>query len=63
MEEDLMNKLGFLGDSTAFQQILQGNFSPPSGTNQYMKELFKSLKYPHEINNKPKAIIIIEMFQ
>ena len=47
----MREKLGYLGDSVACQQILAGTYESPIENDKYTKEILKELKRPSNINN------------
>ena len=63
MREPLLSDLGYLGTTAECDQILEGTYNPPPGTNEYTRELLQHmkclpLKYP-----PPKAEITTQMFK
>ena len=46
MMEPLISELSFLGDSNAYDQILQGTYSPPSSLDKYSITYIKELVKP-----------------
>jgi hypothetical protein len=63
MQEPLLSDLGYLGTTAECNQILEGTYNPPTGTNEYTRELLQhmkrlKLKYP-----PPKAVITTQMFK
>jgi hypothetical protein len=55
MQEPMVSELGYLADTPAAQQILQGSYEPPDGTDKYMIELLVQLGMPQAIRNGIKA--------
>jgi hypothetical protein len=44
-----IDELGFLGDTEQVEQILQGSYDPPEGTDRYMQEILKEMCMPSAI--------------
>jgi hypothetical protein len=44
-----LDELGILGDTDAIEEILAGNYVPPSDTDQYMAELLEEMRMPKAI--------------
>ena len=53
MQGQLAKDLGYLGDTAASQQILEGNYIPPVGTSQYTTEYIQQLKYDPKAHSNP----------
>jgi hypothetical protein len=58
MTGQLVRELGYLGNTTAAQRILEGTYIPPPGTNRYTTEYFKQLAYdPNAFTDPPTATL------
>jgi hypothetical protein len=61
MQGRLAQDLGFLGNSPASQEILDGTYNPPVGTNEYVREFLQQLKYdPNAKDDSPMEILTTE---
>jgi hypothetical protein len=58
MQGQLAEDIGYLGDTNAAQQILDGVYETPQGTNQYTREFIQQLQYDQNAtNNAPMATL------
>ena len=58
MQGQLATDLGFIGNTAAGQQLLEGRYIPPPGTSQYTTELLDQLQYhPSALVDPPEAIL------
>ena len=58
MQGQLATDLGYLGDTASAQQILEGTYTPPAGTDQYTTEYLQHLQYdPKAHINPPVATL------
>ena len=55
MVSPILDELGILGDTDAIEQILEGNYVAPEGTDPYMKELLEEMRMPAAIRNSVQA--------
>ena len=63
MNGQLQEDLGYLGNTTSSQAILDGTYIPPEGTNQYVTEFIQHLQYdPNAHNNPPSATLPTEKY-
>jgi hypothetical protein len=46
MKSPLVEEFGYLGIGENARAVLEGTYSPPSGTNKYAAMLLKQLKIP-----------------
>ena len=53
MQPPMQELIGFLADTQAADQILEGKFQPPEGTDIYTQKMIKELKMPDSIRNQP----------
>ena len=53
MTEPLMSELGYLADTAASQQTLQGTWQPPPHTDEYAVKLLKQMQIPDSIAHLP----------
>ena len=53
MQPPLQELIRFLADTQAADQILEGKFQPPEGTDIYTQKMLKELKMPDSIRNQP----------
>ena len=58
----LGQELGYLGNSSTYNSILNGTYNPPEDTNQYTKDLLEASARLTQIVQPPKAIISTEAF-
>ena len=58
MMGQLAEDLGFLGNTTAADDILEGRYRPPPGTNQYTAEFLHHLQYDDKARENPPLEII-----
>jgi hypothetical protein len=58
MRGQLVSDLGYLGNTVASQQILDGNYIPPPEANQYTREYLQQLQYHQQAHNDPPVAII-----
>jgi hypothetical protein len=56
MVEPLISDLGYLGDTTAAEEILAGTYKIPSGIDQYTVKLINELRTPEVIRNSPLVV-------
>jgi hypothetical protein len=49
MTEPLLSDLGYLADTEAAEQILNGTYICLPGTNEYMRDLLQIIECPHNI--------------
>jgi len=49
MTPPLLDKLGYLADTPAADEILKGTYEPPPGLDQYTRELLRELEMPEKI--------------
>ena len=58
MTGQLARDLGYLGNTDSAQNILDGTYIPPQGTNRYTEEFLQQLKYdPKAFNEPPTATL------
>jgi hypothetical protein len=58
MRGQLAKDLGLTGNTTSGQEILEGTYTAPPGTNMYVQEFLRHLKYDaHAQDNPPKEVI------
>lgn len=53
MMEPLLSDLGYLGDTTEADEILQGTYQPPAGTDYYAKLFLRELRMPDNVKLHP----------
>ena len=53
MNGQLVQDMGYLGNTNSAQQILEGTYDTPPGTNQYTTEFLQQLKYDINAHNDP----------
>jgi hypothetical protein len=46
MQEPMLNELRYLEDTPAAEQVLQGGYEPPEGTDKYMQDILLELHMP-----------------
>ena len=63
MTEPLAEKLGYDGLLSVCQQILDGTYTPPPGTDEYTIAYFKELKRPPQVLNPPQASVSTSVFK
>ena len=63
MHGPLAEELGYDGTSAVCQQILEGTYIPPLGTNEYTIAYLEELKRPVQIHLPPKAEVSTPTFQ
>ena len=51
MQEPMVSELGYLADTPEAEQVLQGCYLPPEGTDKYMKDLLEELRMPQSIRD------------
>ena len=63
MKSPLAEEFGYLGIGENARAVLEGTYSPPSGTNKYATMLLEQLKIPNCIQSDPlPAFIMMEQF-
>ena len=50
---------GYLAEETAAQQVMDGTYIAPEGTNEYVIDFIHSLKIPDSIKNREQVSIIV----
>ena len=62
MKGRLVKKLGFLGNSVACDQKLNGAYSPPVEVDQHAGNLLQALAKPSDLIDTPRPIISTSTF-
>ena len=62
MTEPLLSDFGYRGDPEIIEQVMDGTYLPPPGTDQYAQELLQEMKRPSPTRNPyhPRTIITTE---
>ena len=63
MQGALAEDIGYDGTSMICQQILEGTYITPPGTNEYTSAYLQELKRPEHIHKTPKAAVSTPTFQ
>ena len=59
MTEPLLDIFGYLANPKAAQQVIDGTFIPPPGTNEYVIEFLTALKKPDSIKEREEISLIV----
>ena len=60
--EPLLSDFGYRGDPAIIEQVMEGTYVPPQGTDQFVQELLEELQRPSPTRNPyhPRTIIATE---
>ena len=59
MSEPLIDEFGYLAEESVAQQVIDGTYIVPEGTNEYVTDFIHSLKMPNSVKKWEKVSIIV----